>query len=349
MRLDGIIVGDDTANCDKSLRMKKTLLAVLTSCLPLAAACSSDTDAAAATESTAASDPQPMAADSRESAAADAPKTEEPFGADVDSVPFTTDDFTLDAGAEKYLCFAKTLDEDLVISGYSTQGQRKAYVHHLILARATAPEPEGFSECDIAFRRTWETLFISGAGASTLDFPEDAGHKLDKGTQVIVQMHLLNQSTEPVTGSVTIHMRRTDVENPRNVSSVAFGTAAVDLPAASRGQVVGTCAARQPVKLIAGFPHMHLLGKGLRFEVGSSADDMHEVFTRDPYDFDDQHIDKMETEISKGDITRVTCDYDNTLPEAVKYGESTHNEMCYFIGFAIDQVKGGGCLEVTPP
>jgi hypothetical protein len=76
---------------------------------------------------------------------------------------------------------------------------------------------------------------------------------------------------------------------------------------------------------------------------------MHEVFARDPFDFDDQHIEPIDLTLAAGDVTRVRCTFDNPMDEAVSYGESTHNEMCYLIGFAVDLPAQSACLEVLPP
>jgi hypothetical protein len=270
-----------------------------------------------------------------------------PFGPGAQVFDWSTEQFSLGAGQERYLCYARTLQEDLVINGYNSVGDK--FVHHLILSRASAPEPEGFSECDVAFRNSWETLFITGTGASTLEFPGDAGHTLKKGTQLIVQMHLLNAAEAPVEGSLTVHMRRSEVANPRPVSNFIFGTAAVELPPHAKTEVVGTCAAFQPVTLIAGFPHMHMLGSSMRFEVGKSEATMQQVFSRDPFDFNSQRIDKLDVTVSQGDLTRVRCMFDNIHEQTIGYGESTKNEMCYFVGFAVDQPRISGCLEVLPP
>jgi hypothetical protein len=37
------------------------------------------------------------------------------------------------------------------------------------------------------------------------------------------------------------------------------------------------------------------------------------------------------------------------MDHAIGYGESTHDEMCYFVGFAVDQPAQSACLEVLPP
>ena len=270
-----------------------------------------------------------------------------PFAPDAKLFAWSTGKFMLAPGQERYLCFASSLPEGLVINGYSSD--QAAFVHHMIFSRTSSPETDGFEECDVAFKTSWEPLFITGTGRNALEFPSDAGHDLPRGTQLVVQLHLLNVADTAVEGSVTINMRRSEVANPRPVSSYIFGTAAVSLPPGKTTQVVGTCPLWQPVKLIAGFPHMHTLGRSMRFEVGSAGGAMKEVFKRDPFDFDNQRIDKLDLALAAGDTTRVTCSFDNPKDQTVGYGESTNNEMCYFVGFAVDLPRQSACLEVLPP
>lgn len=336
----------------------KTRLLLLVAWLALAMACESESDNASPSDPNAQTPAAPQAGSGATPmmegpAGAPAaepppdPTPEQPLGPDADVFAWSTEKFTLEAGEERYLCFAKTLDEGLVVNGYSSAVD--PFVHHLIFSRARAPETEGFAECDVAFRNNWETLFISGAGDTTLEFPADAGHQLTQGTQLVVQMHLLNVAESPVEGAVTIHMRRSSIANPRPVSSYIFGTAAVELPPQQTSEVVGTCAPRQQVQLIAAFPHMHLLGTSLSFEVGTPDGAMQEVFKRDPFDFNEQRIEKLDVTVAAGNPTRVRCTFNNTLDETVGYGESTRNEMCYLVGFAVDLPSLSACIEVLPP
>lgn len=290
---------------------------------------------------------EPAASDDDSEPAASEPVATDshPLGDDADIYTWSTDKFTVEAGQERYLCFANTLTEDLVIDGYASRGER--FVHHLIFSRASAPEPDGFAECDVAFKSSWQQLFITGAGDTALEFPEDAGHVLPAGTQLVVQMHLLNVAETPLEGAVNIDMRRSTSSNPRPVSSFIFGTAGVDLPPMERTTVVGTCAPFRNVELIAAFPHMHLMGSSMVFEVGPSADALEEVFRRDPFDFDNQIIEPLDLMIGAGTTTRVSCTFDNTTDQRVTYGESTRDEMCYLVGFAVG--GGGACLERFPP
>jgi hypothetical protein len=63
-------------------------------------------------------------------------------------VSWTTDTFTLDPDTERYVCFAATLAEDLVVNGYANK--REPLIHHLIFARVigTEREPETLTACD---------------------------------------------------------------------------------------------------------------------------------------------------------------------------------------------------------
>jgi hypothetical protein len=260
-----------------------------------------------------------------------------------ESVQFQTEEFTLAPGAERFLCYAATTGEDLAISGYDQVG--RPVLHHVVFSRATEPEPEGFSECDTLFRLSWEPLFITGAGDSGIHFPEGAGHALEAGTQLVAQLHLLNASTESVTDSVRIDMARSPVAELRPIGNYVFGNFQIDLPPVAPSTIQGTCEMKEPVELIAGFPHMHLMGRALKFEVGPSEAALAEVYRRDPYDFDDQRLELVNLNLRAGDVTRVTCDYENTLDQSIGFGESTTNEMCFFVGFATDRERISGCFE----
>ena len=263
-------------------------------------------------------------------------------GTGADELVWTTGEFTVDPGQERYICFAKSIDEALTVDAYSTPGL--PFVHHIIFARTRTAAPDGFSECGSTFQTSWDPLFIAGAGASTLQFPTDAGHVLTRGTQLLAQLHLLNLGKDPVKGVVSIHMHRSSVTNPRPVNSYIFGTMNVNLPPMQQSQVISNCSARDQVNLIAAFPHMHMLGRSMRFEVGTSANALTAAFVRDPFDFNDQRMETIAINLAAGDRTRLTCTYQNPNATAVTYGESTLNEMCYLIAFAIDHPMGS-CIQ----
>lgn len=264
-----------------------------------------------------------------------------------DEITFRTEQVSVAAGEERFLCFAQDFDQDAAIDGYVHEAQ--SFVHHVVLARTLAREPDGLSECDVLFRTTWDPLFITGAGRSELDFPNGLGHKLTKGTQVLAQLHLLNAGESDVTDAVEIKMHRSSASDPTPVGTYVFGTTNLRLPAGQKARAVGSCRLQEDVQIIDAFPHMHRLGRALQFEAGSSADNMQSLFVRDPYDFDDQHAVGVGIQLHAGDLTRVTCDYDNTTDHDVTFGESTNAEMCFFVGFAVGQSDLRTCLPSNKP
>lgn len=261
-------------------------------------------------------------------------------------VIFRTDAFTLDPGQERFVCYTQTLDQDLVIDGYSHEA--KSFLHHVIFAKTTGTEPEGSSDCDVLFRFNWEPLFLAGAGASEIRFPEGTGHALPKGTRILAQLHLLNASSLPVTDSLEIHMHPASTQNPRPIGSYAFGNFNVNLPPHQTSTLESVCTVNEPIEFVAAFPHMHLLGKSLTFEVGPSRDKLTKVFERNPYTFDDQRVELLNMTLNPGDVTRVRCNYDNTRDQTVTFGESTENEMCFFLAFVAGRQGVGGCVVGTP-
>jgi hypothetical protein len=201
----------------------------------------------------------------------------------------------------------------------------------------------------VLFRLEWEPIFPTGAGDSEIRFPEGVGQVLPAGTRLLTQLHLLNSSGNPVTDSAEIHMHRSPIQNPRPMATYAFGNFDVSLPPLTHSKIESLCTVRETIDFVAAFPHMHLLGTSLTFEVGPSADQLTNVFERNPYDFDNQRLDLVNLKLNAGDVTRVTCSYQNTLDQTVTFGESTHNEMCFLVGFAADRSSASGCMVGNIP
>ena len=251
--------------------------------------------------------------------------------------------FTLPPGAERFYCYTHTLEEDLTIDRIRIDAD--PVVHHVVYSKTTSPDPDGFFECDILFQNNWVPLFIAGTGEASLNMPANSGQVLPKGTQLTMQLHLLNPTPEEVTRSFPIHMRKMDELPQHKVEVVIFGSAAIALPPKQESEVVGTCASDSDMKLFSAFPHMHLQGRRMVVETGPDEDNLAEVFRRDPYDFDAQSLSDIDLFVGQGDIVRVTCGYDNQLDQTVTFGESTTNEMCFFIGFATDvSHELAGCI-----
>lgn len=258
-----------------------------------------------------------------------------------------TPDYSLNAGEEKYLCYAVQLAEanDIAITAF--QSYTSDQVHHMEVFHALAPETPGLNPCDGTFKLTWLPIFGGGNNAGGLQLPDGAGFKLPKDAQLLVQIHLLNATQSPVTQHLVVNMDYAD--DPSSVTPAgifAFGSMTINLPAgANNMQVTSSCNLPLNMNVFAAQPHMHYLGTKLQFELGPSDSSSQVVYQRNPWQFGGQPIDNWVTNLQQGQFGRVTCTYDNTTDHDVSYGESTTNEMCYLVLFYTPFDKLNGCVN----
>jgi len=267
-------------------------------------------------------------------------------GAASSSYTIQTPSVTVNASSERYVCYAVTLDQDLAVDRFDYTV--KDYVHHMFFSRTTAPEPEGLSECDVVFKTTWIPLFLAGKGASSLQYPAGDANVLPKGTQVVLQMHLLNATANDETVNIALALHQSTAANPVPVGLYAFGTQVISLPPSATTSVQGECTPDQDVNAFAMFAHEHQLGTKLTLEAMNDAGVYEMAYQRDPFSFNDQTIETTPLFIAKGTKTRITCTYDNSTNATVTYGESSYNEMCYLATFVPGQAGAFGCVVTAP-
>lgn len=259
---------------------------------------------------------------------------------------FQSGAFTVASGEEKFLCYAQTLTEDLVIDRFEYAAQ--PVVHHLIIAKTLAPEPEGFSECDTLYRATWQMMFGATTADTKLDLPPGAAVVLPKGTQILAQLHLLNSGKKDVTHTFSIDLHRSPLVNPTPTGIYVFGRTQLELPPKQTTTIEHTCRLPEDITTFAVIPHMHYLGRALRLDVGNDPNALSRNYERDPYDFDDQRLELFPRTFAEGSYAKVSCDYDNDTDKTVVFGESSTKEMCFLVMFALGREGVDGC-EAVPP
>jgi hypothetical protein len=256
-----------------------------------------------------------------------------------------TDPFTLEAGQEKYMCFTQKIPDAIKVHSYSKEKQ--PFLHHLVLATTVKEEAGGLQDCDATFQLNWRPLFAAGAGKVDFAFPPGVVNAIDSGAQILVQLHLLNTSDHRITDFAKLVMATTDEEQTQPVLLAVFGNTNINLPPGQSTSLVTDCQNPVTTRAVGFFPHMHMLGKSMTLEVGPDADSLQTLFRRDPYDFNDQAIDATDTMVTAGSHVRLTCNYDNTRQDTVTYGESSFDEMCFLMMFAVGAPTG--CITGSVP
>ncbi|MGE3672305.1 MAG: hypothetical protein AB7K71_21730, partial [Polyangiaceae bacterium] len=124
----------------------------------------------------------------------------------------------------------------------------------------------------------------------------------------------------------------------------AFGTDKIALQPNAKGSAVDDCTMSEDVELFGLLAHMHYLGENLTFETASAGAALEQRYRKDPWNFDTQIIEPVSLKLKAGDQTRVTCNYDNSTPGDIGFGESSNDEMCFLVGFAKNRTSLDGCL-----
>jgi hypothetical protein len=258
-----------------------------------------------------------------------------------------TGPYTIPAGTEQYSCFAHTLTETEAQAITKFEVFDSPSVHHMVVFKTIAPEPEGYTDCPVLIKQTWLPLFAGGRGTPGITLPDGAGFPLQANDQILMQLHLLNAGTQASTEKTFVNL--TYADDPTKVTPAgifAVGSMNIDIPAGAMGyQVKAGCNIDVPLNVFAVFPHMHKIGTKITVEQGTMESDAQQIYARDPWVFGDQPMDLMSRTIPKGAYLHTTCTYDNTTTADVTYGEHTSNEMCYSILFYTPFTALDGCIN----
>ncbi|MFO0624079.1 MAG: hypothetical protein U0325_00565 [Polyangiales bacterium] len=260
-----------------------------------------------------------------------------------------SDPYTLQPGQERYYCytFRSPNRETAVTAVQALSGQ---LVHHVALFQTTAPEPEGFSECNVLIRTSWRPIWAGGTGRREFRLPENVGFRVPANTQYLIQYHLQNTRPTPVTERSGLNLAY--APDPSRVTPAgiyALGSFSLEIPARAQGfQQVIDCMADRELRVFAAFPHMHKLGTRVRFEAGASRDALSTLYRIDPWPFGDQPLDPVDFTIRPGTHLRATCEWNNPHNRPVRFGESSDDEMCIFTMFYYPFESLAGCIIDGP-
>lgn len=256
----------------------------------------------------------------------------------------------LAAGDEKYVCFTATLAEaeDVAVTKFASH--TTGAVHHFEVFQTLSPEQAGLFDCGATLiKDSWLPLFGAGAGIDNgFTLPDGAGFQLPKNAQLLLQLHLLNATTQPQNIDVTVDLTYAkDATKVTPAGIYALGSMNINLPPQTKNIVVSSpqCALTRDYDVFAVQPHMHQLGTKIAFQTGATAATMTTAYQRDPWLFGSQPIDTFDLTLHAGDFVGATCTYDNGGDNAVGYGESTKDEMCYFVLFYTPFDHLNGCVS----
>ena len=217
-------------------------------------------------------------------------------------------------------------------------GNRKV-VHHVI-----AFQVKGFNEPDP--QGGW--LGAWAAGTDPMVFPAGTGRLLQKGANILADMHYHPTETEE-TDVTRIGLHFADTEVPKELVNIWVQNDGFEIPAgAKQHQVVSTYKVWQSGKIMGLIPHMHYRGTDFKF-TATYPDGRQQVLLNVPrWDFNWQTNYQLAEPISVPAGTRIECvaHYDNSADNPVnpdptknvKFGLESYDEMMIgFVDFIADE------------
>ncbi|MDI1479363.1 hypothetical protein [Polyangium sp. y55x31] len=228
-------------------------------------------------------------------------------------------------GIESYWCATKTFHEDLYISAFRPLGSTGT--HHTLLLWAPGTQPDSETVCGPTIHESM--VFASGIGTDDLVFPEGVALKIPAGTQLLLNLHLFNTTTEPLPGiSGTLVKTLDPSEVKQEAEMIMPGAPGISVPPNSPGSVQGDCTFPADATLVSVWPHMHNYGTHMRVTHQTNAGDvtLHDA----PFSFTEQkNYPLTPATVLAGDRIHYECSYMNTTAKTLGFGTSSDDEMCF--------------------
>jgi hypothetical protein len=265
---------------------------------------------------------------------------------DGQHVDLVSTPYTLQPGEEKYFCYAMNLPADRDIALTKITPTYGAGTHHILFSQSIVPEPDGFSECNVLIRTTWVPLYTGGLDSGPLVMPVDTGIKpLERGGQVVMQLHLQNATDAPITASTSIRIDYVDATPEIKPASIyGLDNRKLEIPAHSASsQSEMSCTIDKDLDVFAVLGHMHK--HGLHLDVSRGATAGAEMLYEEDWKFEQQPVTPMSFHVNAGDKLFLRCTHKNDTDTPVLYGESSDTEMCAFVMYYAPATALDGCIN----
>ena len=241
-----------------------------------------------------------------------------------------------------------TEDRDLI--GYEVVPGIKAIVHHVIVypvvlkdALAKESSPGSGYTCyggpKVAAPKGINRM-IGGwvPGTTVTVFPKGTGMRLPKGVGLVMQIHYnFDQAgSEADLTKLRLQFAKSPVQLQLKIAGVSSNAknngTGLNIPAGAKmheenGSIVGG-----PARLWGVLPHMHALGRKIRVDLEHPDGKKTTLINIPKWDFNWQQTYFFSSDkgfvTQKGSKLRVRCWFDNPGKQAVRWGESTSEEMC---------------------
>jgi hypothetical protein len=242
--------------------------------------------------------------------------------------------FTVEAFAEVERCYWMDAGN---AEGFVTAMELHARpgLHHAVVYNSEQPG-SGVEDCfglPEAAMEDWhdvpQPLFASSTQVNeqVVDFPEGVGVQLAENAGVLVNVHYLNATSEPLQAEVYVNLVIEDaVQTPAHLYAMG-NLFDIRIPAEDSFSLTTSCPIDVPFTPLSMTPHMHQLGVG--FSVSQNGE---QLFSQDGWHPETVWFDDPKP-LEVGTL-ELTCDWENPGTDEVNFGPGAGDEMCFVFGWA---------------
>ena len=237
--------------------------------------------------------------------------------------------------ADQYICFGVDVPVSAKrhITAIAPNIDNDVIVHHMLLFSTSGTNDPNPTSC-LGQPSGSRLVAVWAPGGQALELPTEAGMPLEGTAHFLVQVHYSNlNGLDGQTDRSGFSLCTTDQLRPNDADVLAFGTVqGINVPAHGSQDITCTLTvpAMNPTTKIYGImPHMHKLGTIISAEVQKSGGGTVPLTNRNPWNFDTQYWDTVDTTIGPNDVVSTRCAWTNPGSSNVKFGEKTSDEMCY--------------------
>lgn len=223
---------------------------------------------------------------------------------------------------ERYECYRVTVREDVFVSRISAGPSPS--VHHQILGLVNDDKPDGQYECgSISEVQSW--LYTAAHKPDVLELPPGVAYHLPAGRQLMLNMHLLNATDDPIEAPIAFELTGiAEAEVEQQAQLIEAGTVQINIPPHAAATALGKCTLDKDVSVFAVLPHMHFMGTSFKASIGETV-----IYAGD-YNGEAQPFTSLApVTMPAGTPLDVECNYFNTTGQAIKFGSSGKDEMCF--------------------
>lgn len=266
----------------------------------------------------------------------------------------TSPELSIEPGAEKMLCWYQTLpsDDDVWVTKF--EGAQGPGGHHVVAFTTFEKQPDGtVQDCTNANAKMelWRLVIAAPVG-NRYELPPGYGLRIPGGTQLMFQSHYINATKTTLKTKDTIRFTKSP-NGPKLTPTAPFTSSVLKYTVEPKTatSIKYECVLDRPMKIFLAMGHMHENGKSIRIEAGPRATpreiyrvDAWEPSFRDQAPASEWPLDKPLL-LEKGDIYRVSCDWQSTAELPLKFP----SEMCASLAFFYPASEPAVCVGQIVP